>query len=79
MVHFEHDHIEKSGLEGLQGVNRTVSPARSMTSLPFIVLQDSHLVTAEEFNRVQTPHFQFVKTTSISSSKVLSLLLENAS
>lgn len=59
-VHLEQAQVLKSGLEGLAGVNRTVSqPTRSMRSAPARDdRQASHLDELPELGNEQLGHFQ---------------------
>lgn len=59
-MHLEQAQVLKSGLEGLAGVNRTVSqPTRSMRSLPARDdRQASHLDKLPGLGKEQVGHFQ---------------------
>lgn len=59
-VHFEQAQVLKSGLEGLAGVNRTVSqPTRSMRSAPARDdRQASHFAVLLGLGNEQLGHFQ---------------------
>lgn len=59
-VHLEQAHVLKSGLEGLAGVNRTVSqPTRSIRSAPALDdLQVSHFDELPGLGKEQLGHFQ---------------------
>lgn len=58
-VHFEQAQVLKSGLEGLAGVNRTVSPTKSMRSEPAREdRQASHLEELPGLGKEQLGHFQ---------------------